>query len=142
MAFFVLSIMLVSLYGGLSSGFGLVRLARENLRATQIMVQRTENYRLYGWAQLTNSSVVAPTFTDYFDPSANNSTSIGTLYNGTVANTVPTNLPAAYRGNMRMLTVTGYWTNYLSKPSTNFIVHSRQMQTLVARYGMQNYVSK
>jgi len=141
-AFFVLSIMMVSLYGGISSGFGLVRLARENLRATQIMVQKTEDYRLYGWAQLTDASVVAPTFTDYFNPSATNSSSYGTLYQGTVANTVPTNVPAAYQNNMRILTVTVYWTNYPSKPSTNLIVHSRQMQTLVAKYGMQNYVSK
>jgi len=141
-AFVVLSIMMVSLYGGISSGFGLVRLARENLRATQIMVQRTEDYRLYGWAQMTNSSVVAPTFTDYFNPTATNANSMGTVYQGTVANTVPTNVPAAYRSNMRLLTVSVYWTNYPSKPATNLIVHSREMQTLVAKYGMQNYVSK
>ena len=138
----VLGIMMVSLYGGLSAGFGLVRLARENLRATQIMVQRTEDYRLYGWSQLTNSSVVAPTFIDYFDPAGKNSQSAGAVYLGVVSNSIPDNVPAAYRNNMRTLTVTVFWTNYPSKPSTNLIVHSRQMQTLVARYGMQNYVSK
>src|SRR4051812_17576579 len=42
----LLSIFSVSLCAGLSSGFSLARLARENLRASQILVQRTEDYRL------------------------------------------------------------------------------------------------
>ncbi len=138
----VLGFILGSFYAGISSGFLLVRLARENLRATQIMVQRTEDYRLYGWSQLTNSSVVAPAFVDYFDPSGTNSQSTGTVYVGVVSNTVPDSVPAAYRNSMRVLTLTVFWTNYSSKPSMDPLVHSRQMQTLVARYGMQNYVSK
>ena len=138
----LVALLLVSLYAGISSGFNFVRLARENLRATQIMVQKTEDYRLYGWAQMTNSAVVTPTFIDYFNPAGANSRTYGTVYLGTVSNSVPTNVPAAYKDKMRALTVTVYWTNYPSKPSTNIIVRSRQMQTLVAKYGMQNYVSK
>ncbi len=141
-AIFLVALLLISLYAGISSGFNFVRLARENLRATQIMVQRTEDYRLYRWAQMTNSAVVTPNFIDYFNPSGTNSRSYGTVYQGTVSDTVPTNVPAAYKDKMRALTVTVYWTNYSSKPSANIIVRSRQMQTLVARYGMQNYVSK
>jgi len=41
---------------------------------------------------------------------------------------------------MRAITVTIYWTNYLR--STNAMVRTRQMQTFVARNGMQNYVYK
>ena len=38
---------------------------------------------------------------------------------------------------MRTITVTVYWTNYNgAKP----IVHQREMQTRVARNGMQNYI--
>ena len=51
-------------------------------------------------------------------------------------------VPNDYKDNMRALTVTIYWTNYLQKPNTNVIVRSRQMQTYVARFGMQNYVYK
>lgn len=138
----ILGIIAVSLTAGLSSGFNIVRLARENLRASQILVQRMEDYRLYSWDQLTNSTVVAATFLDYFYPAGTNSQSAGTTYFGTVSNTIPTSFPAAYRTNMRALTVTVFWTNYPSKPSTNILVHSRQMQTLVARYGMQNFVSR
>jgi len=40
---------------------------------------------------------------------------------------------------MRTATVTIYWTNYPAGTNTP-IVHSRQFQTYVARYGMQNYI--
>ena len=135
-------LMMVSLYTGISSGFSVVRLARENLRASQIMLQRLEDYRLYSWTQLTNSTVVAPAFTDYFYPAGVSSNCAGTTYQGTVSMSAPTNVPEAYRNNMRKLTVTVFWTNYPSSTSTNRTVHSRQMQTLVARYGMQNFVSR
>src|SRR3954468_16463899 len=39
-------IMLPTLYAGLASGFSIVQAARENLRATQILVQRMEAVRL------------------------------------------------------------------------------------------------
>ena len=41
---------------------------------------------------------------------------------------------------MRAITVTLYWTNYSKKPNQTQVVRSRQMQTYVARYGMQNYL--
>jgi hypothetical protein len=40
---------------------------------------------------------------------------------------------------MRLVTVNLYWTNYLGG-SKGIKVQSRQMQTYVARYGMQTYV--
>lgn len=138
----IAAVVLAALYSCFAWGFNVVGLARENLRATQILVQRTEDYRLYGWSQLTNSSVVAPAFIDYFDPSGTNSQSKGAVYQGVVSNDIPANLPAAYRNDMRALTVAVYWTNYSRRPAMAPIVHSRQMQTLVARYGMQNYVSR
>ena len=46
-------------------------------------------------------------------------------------------LPEAYRTNMRTITVTVYWTNYNGAKA---IVHRREMQTRVARNGMQNYI--
>ena len=51
-AVMVMSIVVVSLYTGVSSGFALVKLAREDLRATQIMLQRTEAVRLYKLRQV------------------------------------------------------------------------------------------
>ena len=42
----LVSVLFVSLYGGIASGFGLVNLARENLRANQIIVEKMETIRL------------------------------------------------------------------------------------------------
>src|SRR5437870_2411713 len=45
----VLGFMVISLYAGFSSGFAVVRVARENLRATQILAERMEVIRLIKW---------------------------------------------------------------------------------------------
>jgi len=136
MAVFILAIMTISLYGGFSAGFAVVQLARENLRATQIILQKMETVRLYNWSQVLNTNnYLKPTFTNYYDP-ANKS---GTLYRGFVTTTTPGLSGVTYSNDMRRLTVTLFWTNY-QHGSTNLIVRSRQMQTYIARYGMQNYL--
>jgi hypothetical protein len=131
----------VSLYAGFSSGFAVVQAARENLRATQIIVKRMENIRLYRWQQiLSKNPVFVPRdFTTCYDPDEQATGAGGTLYSGTFTfSNPPVEIPAAYRSNMLLMTVTLYWTNSFGK--TNKVVRSRQMQTYVARYGMQNYV--
>jgi len=142
-AVLVLSVMLVSLYGGFSSGFAVVKLARENLRATQIMMQKMETVRLLKWSQvLDTNTFLQPAFQTYYDPSSTNAQSVGAIYLGFVSTSAVRGVSADYAANMRVVTVTIYWTNYL-KGATNIpIVRTRQMQTLVARYGMQNYVYK
>jgi type II secretory pathway pseudopilin PulG len=136
MAVFILAIMTISLYGGFSAGFAVVQLARENLRATQIILQKMETVRLYNWSQVLNTNnYLKPTFTNYYDP-ANKS---GTMYRGFVTTTTPGFSGVTYSNDMKRLTVTLFWTNY-QHGSTNKIVRSRQMQTYIARYGMQNYL--
>jgi type II secretory pathway pseudopilin PulG len=125
----------LALFGCLSSGFGIIQSARENLRATQIMLQRMENIRLFTWNQtLDTTNYLKPTFTEYYDPQGSQ---MGTTFQGFVTSNIPMDLAAAYRTNMRTITVTVYWTNCNSSQT---IVRSRQMQTRVARSGMQNYV--
>jgi len=133
---FLLGIMLVSLYGGFTAGFAVVQLARENMRATQIMVQRMETMRLYTWQQfLGTNNYLKPAFTDRYDPS---SASAGTVYLGFVSTNGPFVSGANYTTNMRAVKVELFWTNYIHG-TTNRIVRKRQMQTHVARYGMQQY---
>jgi hypothetical protein len=141
---FILSVMVISLYAGFYSGFSIVKLSRENLRATQILVQKMEDVRILTWSQITtsNSSYWKSTFVDYYNPSGTNNNTYGAYYNGTVSVAAATNIPAAYSANMKSITVTVYWTNSTANSSTNKIVRSRQMQTLVARYGMQDYIYK
>jgi len=139
---FILAVMMISLYAGFYSGFALVKLSRENLRATQIMVQKLESARIYSWKQITNSAFLKTNFTDYYNPSGTNNNTAGAIYQGVVSVTTPTNVPAAYQNKMRAITVSLYWTNYLQNPNTNVIIRTRQMQTYYARYGMQDYIYK
>ena len=137
-AVLVVGTMLVSLYAGFTSGFAVVQLARENLRATEIMLQHTESVRLYTWSQLLDTNnYLQPTFVEYFDPLGETSESKGLVYSGNVTLSPPVDLPAAYSNDVRVVTVSVYWTNY----NGDFeIVRGRQIQTLVARHGIQNYV--
>jgi hypothetical protein len=141
-AMLIMALLFVSLYAGFSSGFAVVQLTREDLRATQIMVKRMENIRLYRWGQITNGSAfIATNFITYYDPDGQAANSGGTRYSGTFTAATPSassGLPVEYRSNMLLMTVSVYWTNSIGK--TNKIVRSRQMQTYAARYGMQNYV--
>ena len=133
-AVFVLAIMGLAYYAALASGFALVQATREDLRATQIMTQKIEGVRLCTWSQLTNFN-----FQELYDPLSSSTNSKGTIYYGSVAMAAAasiTNNPAYY-GNMRQVTVSLNWTNYNGKKP---LPHSRQMQTQVARYGLQNYV--
>ena len=132
-AVLALAIMVVTLYVGFSSGFAVVHLTRENLRATQIMMQKMEAVRLCTWSQLTNVS-----FVDCYNPLATSNDAGGAAYSGTVSVGIPASIPdaAAYKTNLRLVTITVYWTNFsVGKP----VVRSRQMETHVARYGLQNY---
>jgi type II secretory pathway pseudopilin PulG len=128
-----------SIYAGLTMSFNATQAARENLRATQVMLERLEGLRLYNWEQLVYSNWMPSTFTAYYFPLTNQNQSPGILYFGTVTfSNVPFPNPAPnYANDLRLVTVTVYWTNTYG---TNKIVRTRQMQTLVGRMGLQNYV--
>ena len=132
-ALLVVSIMVVSLYTGVSSGFALVKLAREDLRATQIMLQRVETLRLYTWSQFTDPTYFSTNNSEtYYDPTGQDNGSGGAVY--TVSTLITTNTPpATYSPDMRRVTVQVSW---LSGQTTR----RREMSTYVARYGMQNYI--
>jgi Tfp pilus assembly protein PilE len=128
----------VALYAGFSQGFSVIQSARENLRATQIMVQRMESIRLYTWSQvLDTNNYLKPAFIEVYDPLGRTNNTAGTVYYGTIKSQIPSDLPDAYRTNMRTITVQLTWTNYTRGRAIPFL---RQMETRVARNGMQNYI--
>ncbi len=134
MAVLVVGVMTLTLFTGLTNGFAVVESAREDLRATQILLQQTEAVRLCTWTELTNVN-----FTAYYDPNAPTNASTGVQYRGTISLSAATNVPntVSYYTNMYLVTVSLTWTNYtLHQP----VVHTRQAQTQVARYGLQNYL--
>ena len=141
-AIFIVAIAVTALFYGFNNGFAILRTTREDLRATQILMQKTEAFRLFTWAQLTNVQNTSPTFTEYYNPSGSTSNSAGTLYYGTLSTVgVATNIPDSvpYKGNLHLITVTVKWTNNIGKQA---VAHSRQMQTLSALAGMQGYLSR
>ena len=126
----VFATLFTSLYIAFSAGFTVMRVARENLRATQILAERCETVRLYTWDQLKDPAYFKTTFTNAYAP-------LGTAYYGTATLAQPTNIgSASYVADMRTLTIGVRWTNGVAKKQPHF----RQMETQVARHGMQNYV--
>lgn len=134
-AVLVLAVAAISLYSGFASGFMLVDSTRQELRATQILTQKSEAIRLCSWSSLTNCPI---SFTEVYDPNSPNG-SVGTRYVGTISTNDPTVIPnsMSYRSNMCLATITLFWTNYIGNQR---LIHSRTTQTLIARYGIQNYI--
>ena len=57
----IIGTVFVSLYLGMTQGFAIVQVARENLRATQILQEKTEIIRLYTWDQINTAGFIPPT---------------------------------------------------------------------------------
>lgn len=125
----IFGISFLSLYGGMSMGFAIVGNARENLRATQVMVEKMETIRLYSWDQINTTNFIPATFTAYYNP---NDTNSGVVYTGTMRiGSGPSGL--GYSADMRQVTVGISW-------NSGGHSHSRSMQTYVSRHGLQNYI--
>lgn len=129
----ILGMMLIGLFGGISYGFATTQASRENLRATQILIERLEGLRLYNWNQLVYSNWVPPTFTSYYYPLTNAGESAGILYSGTMVITNDGLPNTSYAADLRAVIVSVNWTSA-------GIPRSRTLTTYVARYGMQNYI--
>jgi type II secretory pathway pseudopilin PulG len=146
-----------ALYAGMTYGLARTAITREEMRATQVMLEKMEQLRLYTWEQLNynydpddpedatdpfdpedphdvadepDAFLIPATFSEPFTPGLTNSGSL--QYFGTFS---ITNLPIseAYSNSLRLVTVSVTWTNG-NKART------RSMQTLFARYGMQNNI--
>jgi type II secretory pathway pseudopilin PulG len=132
----VVAIVFVSLFAGFGYGFSTIRATREDLRATQILTQKIEGIRLCTWDQLNNQ---CPTnFQDTYV--ALGSTNSGLIYTGTMTKTANPNLPAGYRTNVLLITVTVTWKTPGAGAHDPAISHTRSMQTQSALYGLQNYL--
>ncbi len=132
-AVLVLTTISTAFYLGLSTCFSVIKTSREDIRATQIMMQKLEAVRLCTWSELANFSFKEP-----YDPTATNSNSSGVYFYGTVtrgAIALPTGV--SYSNNMCVVTVDLNWTN---NAGTAPHAYNRQMQTYYARYGLQSYI--
>jgi hypothetical protein len=124
----ILAVCAAGLMGALANGFFGMQLARENQRATQILMEEAEMIRLYNWEQINKTGFIPTKFAALYDPQNNS----GATYTGTVAIT-PVAFSANYATNMRQMTLTLNWT-------TKGIPRTRTLTTLVSKDGLQNYV--
>jgi len=129
----IIGVQFVTLYLGMTQGFGIVQVARENLRATQILQEKMETIRLYTWDQITNNGFIPTTFAASFYPAGQ--TNQGLNYQGTMTiSNVPAPLSnASYASDLKLVVVQVNWTS-------GNVQRQRDMRTLVSHYGLQNYI--
>ena len=125
----IFGITFFSLYGGISMGFSIIGNARENLRATQIMVEKMETIRLYSWSQITTANFIPATFTEKYKPNDDDG---GLSYQGTMTIAAgPSGL--TYSADMRQVSISLNW-------NSGGRTHTRTMTTYVTKNGLQDYI--
>ena len=126
----VMAVMFVSLYSGFSAGFAVIQLAREDLRATQILQEKMETIRLYTWDQINQSGFIPTNFLENFYATGTNVS--GLNYTGRV---VIANAPIteSYSNDIKNISITVEW-------SSAGVLRTREMSTFVTRNGLQNYI--
>ena len=123
---------IIALYGALGGAITGVKFARENLRATQILVEKMEGIRLYSWDQVHAPGFVPATFAVPFDPQGVRSGSGGTIYDGTITfENGPTDV--TYGTELKKVTVTLDW-------QTGGVSRHREFTSYITRNGLQSYI--
>ena len=128
----VLGMMFVSLYSGFSAGFAIIELARENLRATQILQEKMETIRLYTWDQINTAGFIPSTFVENFYAVGTNTNTSSLMYTGTVS-IVSAPVSTSYSNELKRVNIQVRW-------KSAGVQRTREMSTLVTRNGLQNYI--
>ena len=127
-AIVIIAVVFVSLYVAISQGFGVVQVARENLRATQIMQEQVEILRILNWDQITTNPPPW-NFNASFYPA--NLTNQGVVYSGSV-NITNAPVSSTYTTDVRLAVVSLSWMS-------GNVSRRRELRTLVSHYGLHNY---
>jgi prepilin-type N-terminal cleavage/methylation domain-containing protein len=128
----VLGIMFVSLYSGFSAGFAIIELARENLRATQILQEKMETIRLYTWDQINTAGFIPTNFVEAFYAVGTNTNVTGITYTGRVT-IAAAPISTSYSNELKSVNIRVSWRSA-------GVNRNREMTTLVTRNGLQNYI--
>jgi len=131
-AVFLLGLSLAAFYGAFVSGLGVLRVTRENLRATQILEERMEVIRLVKWDDVTPGFIPTTFTAPYSASNGTNTTPDELAFQGTVTiNNAP--ISEKYAGDLRMIQVDLTW-------KSGNVWRKRQMTTYVSKYGLQNHI--
>jgi hypothetical protein len=135
----VMTVVFVTIFGVMTVCLFISGTSRENLRATQIMLDKMEGIRLYSPAQLTNTAFLLQAFTNWASETNNiglpNVQGFGVMYTGTIT-IAPVNFATSYTSNMHQVTVNVGWVS----GGAGNIAHTRSMSTYYANQGLYNYV--
>jgi prepilin-type N-terminal cleavage/methylation domain-containing protein len=145
-AMVIVGIVFTALYSAMASSQNTAQLAREDSRATQILIEKMDKLRLLTWDQLNDNTVVPDKFWMSFDPEdsdfggdgltnlkgAGKYKKMELLYTGkiTVANG-PADV--TYGTNMATVTIDLSWT------SRTGMDRARSLTTYFAQNGEENY---
>lgn len=120
----------------LGEGIAITRVARENLRAGQLLEQQMETIRLYTWDEINSNGFVPTNYLIPFSATSTNTNSFSVYTCNVVitnvwSNTVPP-MTESYSNDHVLVTVSLSWTN-------GNILRQRSMSTIVSKYGLHNY---
>jgi Tfp pilus assembly protein PilV len=127
----------ISLYAAMAQSLTSIHLSRENVRATQVILEKFEVIRLYNWQRLNDPLYLPRTFEVTYTPPGSGglpspNTRPGTTYHGTITITEPP-FSANYSSNMKLVTVEVTWM-------TGKLQRNRSLSTFVAFDGLHSYV--
>ncbi len=131
----VVGVVFVALYSGMTYGFSVIQYTRENLRATQILLEKAETIRLYTWSQLNDGHFIPKKFTESYYPPGLDGGSSGIVYEGEfkVKNM---DLHTNYDDEMKQVVITlGWRPDKKGKPT-----RTRTLTTYVAENGLHKYI--
>lgn len=155
----LLAVVVTALYSGMTYGMARTQMTGEDMRATQVMLEKLEQLRLYRWDQVDYNYdpddpedptqpfdpedphiaddefaafIIPASFTQTIVPGATGSNALQFYGTFTITNAPVTE---AYSNFMRRVTVSVTWTN-------GGKARTRTMETLFAKYGMQNNVPR
>ena len=134
----LLGLVFMAMYTGLCTTAFSLQLSRENLRATQLMTEKLETIRLYGWKKIGDPLFILPRTFNYQvpvypdDPSLpGNNATVRTFNVDFTIDAAP--VTEIYGKDMRMVTIKLSW-------QTGKLKRARSMSTLVSKYGLNKYV--
>ena len=124
-------VMIVSLYSGMTSATFSMRMAREDARATQIMLDKIEVVRLCSWEQVNDKDFLPKTFTVPIYPELGTNSPMIT---GTLSVDKVNSLHGTYKHAVALVTVTAQWGE------KGRLQRTRQMSTYVSQHGITKYL--
>ena len=124
-------VMIVSLYSGMTSATFSMRMAREDARATQIMLDKIEVVRLCSWEQINDKDFMPSTFTAVIYPELGTNSPV---ISGTLEIEKVNSLPSTYKHAVALVTVSVKWGE------KGKMQRSRQMSTYVSEHGITKYL--